>query len=283
MRSELEREIRLIRRRLFRFYGAMVTLSTEVWCEIFAYFPDIKDAIKTWIAFGLRNVISKQHEIWMFLLVDLLKDSTISNLLMRSNFPTLPAEKQGLVFLSRINHKKKCSRTGCFQQFTEIQNNSNTCCRYHTGKMTSAGYLSCCREKSFRSKGCKTGHHCGDFYDYVFSERADTDKKYDVTTAISRSDITSFQKIADPPSELSSAFLPLINGCQSNLHAGNICNLTVTATEVQEGKADERGSLFYNGVTGSTSCKQTLESADDKIFKEESFRLPPLLPSPRSY
>ena len=150
-----------------------VFLSAELWCEIFYYFRDIKDAIRTWIAFGLRKVISKQHQIWMFLLVDLLKDSTISSFLQRINCPTLPAQKQGLVFLSRIYQQKKCCRSGCFQMFSEIQNTSKLC-RFHSGKMTSVGNLSCCREKSFRVVGCKTGYHCGDFYDYVFSLRDDS-------------------------------------------------------------------------------------------------------------
>eukprot|EP01039_Chlorochromonas_danica_P006206 gene6206-6844_t len=64
---------------------------------------------------------------------------------------------------------RKCSRSGCYQQYEEWMNH-NQACSYHPGKLKNNA-LTCCRERSFRSPGCKRTSHSGLFHYFLFSRR----------------------------------------------------------------------------------------------------------------
>lgn len=84
----------------------------------------------------------------------------------------LSADKVDCIeLLAKLHLPRKCSRSGCFQIFKEIDNSSSSC-RFHSGRMKGLSGLSCCRSKSFTSAlGCKISHHDGSFFDTVYSVR----------------------------------------------------------------------------------------------------------------
>lgn len=84
-------------------------------------------------------------------------------------------ESMGVGLLKALFSSKKCSRTGCMKFYQEF-NNDNSQCVYHPGKLKSGGYLSCCRNKGFKSVGCKKAYHDGMFYSMVYSRRVIQEK-----------------------------------------------------------------------------------------------------------
>ena len=74
-------------------------------------------------------------------------------------------------FLIRELYKtKKCSRSGCYQPFREIDN-FEVSCVYHPGKMSNRKHLSCCRCKTFKEPGCKVSYHDGSLFTTILKER----------------------------------------------------------------------------------------------------------------
>ena len=145
-------------------------LSNDVWAEVFAYCTDLREVVRAWIAFCLvKRGVSALDPLWMMVLEKrFLSHTTL--FLSRTAYPTSDAEKQGLAFYGRLHRRKKCGRSGCYAMFLEIDNTAASC-RFHPGKMNAARVLSCCRQKSFKSDGCRTGYHSGDFYEFCFSTR----------------------------------------------------------------------------------------------------------------
>lgn len=108
----------------------------------------------------------------------ILKDTCkidLDIILLRLGYPisqinSISAEKIDVFeVLRKLHSDRKCSRSGCFQSFKEI-NNDVGCCSYHPGRMKGMS-LSCCRKKNFNEKGCKCSYHDGSFYDTVYSKR----------------------------------------------------------------------------------------------------------------
>jgi len=136
-----------------------VRLDSNAWLEIFL-FLDLRDVVKTWVGFCLsKHGINVQHPIWLQLLSLRLTLDT-NAFLLRTNYPTSATDKQGLVFFARLHKKKRCSRSGCFMEFIECENTASSC-RFHPGKKTAAGVLSCCRAKNFKEIGCAARFHTG--------------------------------------------------------------------------------------------------------------------------
>lgn len=79
-------------------------------------------------------------------------------------------ESMGVGLVKALFSSRKCSRSGCMKFYHEF-NNDNSQCLYHPGKLKSGGYLSCCRNKGFKSVGCKKAFHDGMFYSMVYSRR----------------------------------------------------------------------------------------------------------------
>jgi hypothetical protein len=154
--------------------------SPDLWCEIFYRCSDLKDVVRLWIAFGLRRTITKTSKIWTYVLEHFLTrigrrggGCGIFEAAERMQRPCLTINLTGLDLLAQLHKLRKCSRSGCLRNFIELENHKSAC-TYHTGKIR-AGYLSCCRAKSFRAPGCKEGYHDGDFFDYAFSKRPHVD------------------------------------------------------------------------------------------------------------
>ena len=144
-----------------------VLMDANLWLEIFLFLPSLREVVKTWVAFCLsKHGISVQHQIWFQLLS--LASLDTNAFLLRTNYPTSAIEKQGLVFFARLHKKKKCSRSGCFMEFIECENTANSC-RFHPGKKTAVGYLSCCRAKNFKETGCSSRFHTGGTYIYYYT------------------------------------------------------------------------------------------------------------------
>ena len=145
--------------------------SADEWAIIFSYLPTLRCVVKSYIAFNLsKHGITSQHKIWMTVL-EQRHSIDIRGFLLRTNYPTTEEQKQGLVFFARLHRRKKCSRSGCFKEFIEIDN-TRTSCRHHTGRVNGQ-HLTCCRASSFREEGCRRGYHSGDFFEFVHSKRDD--------------------------------------------------------------------------------------------------------------
>ena len=150
-----------------------IVLSGDLWVLVFEYLENLKEAVRAWIAFCLtKRGLSATDPLWLVLLEKRFESYT-TLFLTRTAYPTLCEEKQGLRFFARIHHQKKCSRSGCYQTFVEIDNTA-TSCRFHPGRLNAAGILSCCRQKSFKSEGCRSAYHCGDYFDFVWGAREET-------------------------------------------------------------------------------------------------------------
>ena len=166
--------------------SAFDSFFPELWCEIFYRCSELKDVVRLWIAFGLRKSITKKSKIWTHVLEHFLVRNGwrgggygIFEATERMRRPCLNVKLIGLDLLAQLHKLRKCSRSGCLRNFIELENHKSAC-KYHTGKIR-AGYLSCCRAKSFRAPGCKEGYHDGDFFDYTFSKRPDEDDQISST------------------------------------------------------------------------------------------------------
>ena len=175
-----------------------VRLDSNAWLEIFLFLPSLRDVVKTWVAFCLsKHGISVQHPIWLQLLSLRLSLDT-NAFLLRTNYPTSATDKQGLVFFARLHKKKKCSRSGCFMEFIECENTANSC-RFHPGKTTAVGVLSCCRAKNFKEMGCAARFHTGDFFEFVNQERPDEEKTTVITPNISNTNSIKLPAVSITP------------------------------------------------------------------------------------
>ena len=63
--------------------------------------------------------------------------------------------------------------------------NGPSSCRYHTGKVVKGGSkrLSCCRADSFRSPGCKLGHHQSHYFNLLHKPRESAGAGVDAAAA----------------------------------------------------------------------------------------------------
>ncbi len=133
--------------------------------------------MRFWIALGASRILSTNHHMWRVLLSRYLRrrrqqslDDVIDRLGCRH-------DAGGLLLIERMFVLRKCSRSGCFKEFQEIENIESVyyCtvqnieskgkgitgvpeespCRYHPGALR-RNKLSCCGASTFRVMGCRT-------------------------------------------------------------------------------------------------------------------------------
>jgi hypothetical protein len=129
-------------------------------------------------------------------------------------------------------------------------NNDNSQCVYHPGKLKSGGYLSCCRNKGFKSVGCKKAYHDGMFYSMVYSRRV-----------IQKEGTTAVDDSGTHPKQSESV---------KNLAAD------ITSTATTTGKDDQRDSSLINtktAVASSISSTAANHTSDSRMVAVQSSNL----------
>lgn len=145
-------------------------LSEDVWLLIFSFCPDLRDCVRAWIGFGLRQNIDTKNSLWLKNLQLYYRDreNDFESTMLRIMSPL--STYVGLDLYKQLHLTKKCTRSGCLKHFREI-NNHGYACQYHSGHMKPSRTLSCCRASSFKSPGCKSTWHDGFFFEMVYSKR----------------------------------------------------------------------------------------------------------------
>ena len=147
--------------------------NENVLYNIYQYIGSIKDFIKLIIAnSSLFKSIPKDGQFYILVLKDICKVN-LDIVLLRLGYSVIIANSLQQINCFEVFRKlhayRKCTRSGCFQSFQEINNHNKSCC-YHTGRIKGQS-LSCCRKKHFSDEGCKQSFHDGAFYDTVYSKR----------------------------------------------------------------------------------------------------------------
>lgn len=157
-------------------------LLIEIWS-----FCSPTEAVRLWIGTNFFNrSVDQNHMAWECLL-NQTKLVDLEGALLRLNLRTFHDETQLPAFnlLRELHSVRRCSRSGCYQLFREIENLQLSSqeqppnpCSYHPGILRrTTRRLSCCRQKGFDSRPCKQGVHDGGFFSAVFTARPDPQVK----------------------------------------------------------------------------------------------------------
>lgn len=155
----------------------MLSLCDEVWIQISSYFDDLKSIILWKIALSRKasQFSFERHDFWLTIVEQFYRSRKLDITNFQSKYKSLNltnAEDMSN-YLKSLFSTKKCSRSGCFRTYVEFNNNFGDC-KFHPGKKNSAGYLTCCREKSFQAQGCKSSFHDGLFFNVLYCQRVKT-------------------------------------------------------------------------------------------------------------
>ncbi len=145
-------------------FGADLLIYMSVYCE------NLEDVVKLWIAFGLHKHIPSYDRAWRevlrFWLLINEKGDSVEDACLRMG---CRLDSGGLLLIERACVPRKCSRSGCFVLYKEIENGP-AACSWHNGKMV-RGSLTCCKQTSFKDEGCKRGWHDGALFESIYTRR----------------------------------------------------------------------------------------------------------------
>ena len=148
----------------------LIHLNADCFITLAGFVFSLKDLVRLWIALGCK--LPANGKLWTYALMEYLGDRTLEG---SNNLEDITIrlgcrlDSRGLLLIERMFINRKCSRSGCFQFFQEINNHSKACC-YHPGALR-RGKLTCCRQSSFRDKGCTLQFHSGALHEAMFSKR----------------------------------------------------------------------------------------------------------------
>jgi len=149
-------------------------ICDDIWIHLSSYFDNIKYLLRLRIALNKRSSQFDMERLtfWLKIVEQFYKGQREDyyNFLQNLSHTNIFQANNASAILRELFSNKKCSRTGCFKIFTEISNKNGTC-KFHPGRKNSSGFLSCCRERTFQSEGCKKGYHDGFFHNVVFCQR----------------------------------------------------------------------------------------------------------------
>jgi hypothetical protein len=145
--------------------------SPSTWFVVFIYCDDLRDIFRTWVGFGLRQVLPIQSISWHYMLLDFftLRGTDYDRLLFRAGWRSNKPASFDMV-TQKLYGTRKCSNSGCFKTFREIDNTPSSCL-CHGGKMKGSRKLSCCGAAKFSDRGCKTCYHSGAYFEFVHQPR----------------------------------------------------------------------------------------------------------------
>ena len=136
-------------------------ISLAGWCH------SLGDVVRLWVALG--RIIPTRHVMWKRILrqhVLAIHNEELENIIDRLG---CRIDSTGLLLIERMFVKRKCSRSGCFVKYREIDNTRSSC-SFHSG-IIRKGRLTCCGQNTFRDDGCKSGYHDGALYESLFAKR----------------------------------------------------------------------------------------------------------------
>ena len=197
--------------------NAYLSICDEVWIIIASYLDNIAYLIRWKIALSKKSsqFSYERKSFWLTLIEQFFHSQILdtNTCLSKIRLSTISDSADTAYLLKELFSKKKCSRSGCLRFFREFKNNHGAC-KYHPGKKNSSGFLSCCREKSFQTPGCKSGYHDGLFFNMVYCQRLPVDGN-DIMGKINTSTITGSgsgrgSDVLDTKSVTSPTFLPRI-------------------------------------------------------------------------
>lgn len=179
----------------------------EIWFHVAGYFVSLKSFARFWWSspYLLRNELTHNSQFWTSLIKHFCEIRQKDYLELSGR---IEWKETGIYLLRSLHHFKRCSRSGCYQKYTEWDNDA-TQCMYHPGKLRATGYLSCCRGKGFTAPGCKTAFHDGAVYSLIHMRRDPHQSEHHESTIL-------------PP-----IVLPNKTDHLSAVHSGNVTTTTV--------------------------------------------------------
>lgn len=179
----------------------ILQLCEDIWIHISSYLDNIKYLLRLKLALNKKCTQFDMGNIpfWLNVTEQFYRGQTedFSNYLERIAHSSLSPTNNASAMLRDLFSSKKCSRSGCLKVFTEICNNEGVC-MFHPGRKKSSGKLSCCRERSFQSEGCKRGFHDGFLHKVVFCQRSvETENVPSLPLPIKMSSTESLPKIIE--------------------------------------------------------------------------------------
>jgi hypothetical protein len=173
-----------------------MSLNADCFITLAGFCFSIKDLVRLWIATGCK--LPSKGKLWTYALIEFLfaNDEKAQKLENHQQLEDITIrlgcrlDSNGLLLIERMFTTRKCSRSGCFKLFKEIDNHSNAC-YYHKGALK-RGKLTCCRQNNFKDIGCSINYHNGSLHEAVFQAREadfnDDDEKeiHDIDAQIQR-------------------------------------------------------------------------------------------------
>ena len=142
-------------------------LNGDCFISIAGWCLSLGDVVRLWIALG--RIIPTRHVMWKRILrqhVSTIHNENLDDIIYRLG---CRLDSTGLLLIERMYVERKCSHSGCFKSYREIENTLSSC-TFHNGILRK-GRLSCCRQSTFRDVGCKRGYHDGALYEILFAQR----------------------------------------------------------------------------------------------------------------
>lgn len=141
----------------------------EIWFHIAGYFVSLKSFARFWWSNPhlFRNELTHNSQFWTAIISYFcrIRHKDFSELSGR-----IDLKESGVWILRSLHSERRCSRSGCYQMYTEWENGA-TQCMYHPGKLRSTGHMSCCRGKGFTAPGCKAAFHDGAVFSLIHMRR----------------------------------------------------------------------------------------------------------------
>jgi len=151
-------------------------LDEDVFAALLSWCFSGREGANLWIALCLSKggIISSHCEAWEqgFRGMLLARRVDYASTLMRMG---IRFDTKGIRLLKCFHQMRKCSRSGCSVRYRE-EHNLVGVCSYHPGKLR-AKVLSCCKEPSFQSPGCKLAFHEGSIFEAIYSSREEEEVK----------------------------------------------------------------------------------------------------------
>ena len=106
----------------------------DIWLHVFSYTSETVECIRLYIGLRLWRYVSEDSLIWIKHLQRhfLRKNKDLEDTMFR--FRSTMSLFTGLNLYKKLNERRKCSRSGCFAVYREIDNDNSACC-YHPGRM----------------------------------------------------------------------------------------------------------------------------------------------------
>jgi len=234
-----------------------IDVNEDVLCEISSWCHSFGDAVALWSALCLRKRrIGITGAFWRRFLSPFFGAGEKDSFLRVCGIDESQAVTVGV--LERLYKTRKCTRSGCFKLYRELDNSSSSCAHHH-GRMRSSGggSLSCCKSRDFKAPGCTRGYHNGATFEFIWAPR-EKSKKLEDEKKREKGNLLRLPAI----SISSKAVVPSSEGVAAASTATAMVMVTVTATVTASAAAlatsSPSTSTTSPAATATTATKQQL-------------------------